>query len=798
MDQFETLNLHMQPKVERWSGTAAYQAVVHRPAIGSILVLKLDHIGDFILGFDALLALKQGFPEARMELLCAPWNVELARSLRLFDAVHGLSYFPARSDGGPAVLDDAAFHALRLPSFDLAVDLRIDADTRAVLRLVHASYKAGFDAGADNDVMTLSLPHRIPGSDSTNLAMHQSLLMLRLVRTVVDAFHLDDGVRSLLLERVARPAEIDLSARGGRSLVVCNTSSGRAVKNWPIERFRNTVRWLARELDVAVLLVGGPDQADEADDIINFCGCEHVMSAVGRTSIAQAVTLIAQADVYVANDSGLTHVAGRLGTPTVALFSGIDPTAMWATLGPNVILLRAPVACSPCHIMHLEECVGAHACVLNISEQSVRSAIRTHLFAAIPHPRARTSPRTASRIDSDDYRRWTNERSSQVPQRFSDNLPRYIAQGGELEIDALRRGFTASNENNRGDLNRFYGLTLILDQIIKEGLRGDVAELGVYKGNTATMLADLARRIGGTAYLLDTFEGFRAEDLEGVDANKRMEFSDTSLAQVMELVGSEATRFVQGYFPATASQIPGDATFCLVHIDCDLYAPFCSALEFFYDRLIPGGFLVMHDYSSLHWDGAERAVDEFFADKPESVVPMPDGSGTVIVRRSRKADRFDNWLVRSRTTGFANAWVLCNSAAVQDLLGSGWSRPEAWGVWGLGACHQLDLVLSHAPDRDLEFVAETLVPLVHGRTHMEVTISVASERLAIWRYDEANNHGIRVVRVPYRLVRAGAEGPALRLEFHPSSSAPPISLDPMNLDDRPLGLGLVRFRQREL
>ena len=42
-------------------------------------------------------------------------------------------------------------------------------------------------------------------------------------------------------------------------------------------------------------------------------------------------------------------------------------------------------------------------------------------------------------------------------------------------------------------------------------------ELGVYKGNTAFLLADLARAIGSTAYLLDTFGGFSPEDLRGID-----------------------------------------------------------------------------------------------------------------------------------------------------------------------------------------------------------------------------------------------------------------------------------------
>ena len=47
---------------------------------------------------------------------------------------------------------------------------------------------------------------------------------------------------------------------------------------------------------------------------------------------------------------------------------------------------------------------------------------------------------------------------------------------------------------------------MVCDLVEKEKLHGDLAELGVYKGNTAFMLADLARRDGRIAYLFDTFE----------------------------------------------------------------------------------------------------------------------------------------------------------------------------------------------------------------------------------------------------------------------------------------------------
>jgi ADP-heptose:LPS heptosyltransferase len=806
MDDAIEEDLRIASRIDRWSDNSSYRAAVTRPHIRSILVIKVDHIGDFILSLDAIIALHRAFPDAHFDLVCGPWNVELADSLGLFEHILPIEFFNARADGDHPTFHPDMVTSLRGRHYDLAIDLRIDPDTRVILRYVSATYKVGFDAASENSILTMFLPHYYPAGFDTNVGIHQTMLMLRLARSTADLFHMTNDVKSLLLERVSRQSTIDLSMARDRILVACNTTSGRAIKNWPIDRYRRLLRWLANDLDLVVLLLGGGDQLDETADIIQFCGSNNVISAVAKTSIGQAIDLISQASLFIGNDSGLTHVAARLGVPTVALFSGADRPMMWGALGEQVIILRSEVTCAPCHILKLSDCRGSHSCMLNITEAAVRSAVRTHLFTARTFGRTnRSLPLTVSDLPNVQdpgrdatFSEWTCSPQAQVPQRYSDNHPRYIAQGGQLRIEQLLKGFTANNRNNRGDLNRFYTLVLIFDQIIKEQLAGDVAELGVYKGNTACMLADLARQIGSTAYLLDTFEGFASSDMQGVDANERMEFADTSLEQVQALVGTASTRYVKGFFPDTANQIPDEARFCLVHIDCDLYAPFKHALAFFYERMIPGGFLVMHDYSSLRWDGAERAIDEFFADKPESILPVADGSGTVVVRKLKPANRSDNWFVHSKSAGFANAWVQANIPSVSDFLASGWSSPEAWGTWGIGASHVLSMTLLHVPPGDLELAVESLAVLLPGRERQTIDVIGGGETLTTWEYDPERNSGVRLVRIPREKIDFEDGLPVLRVEFRPASSASPHELDPANPDNRQLGLGLIRFRQRQL
>lgn len=225
------------------------------------------------------------------------------------------------------------------------------------------------------------------------------------------------------------------------------------------------------------------------------------------------------------------------------------------------------------------------------------------------------------------------------PQRYEHNYPKYVERGGLVKPGIDVHSFTSvtgkEEKNRRSDMGRYYFFCLVFDQIVKEGIPGNFAELGVDKGHVAGVLATFARRIGTNLYLLDTFEGFSPKDFHGVDADRKIEFSDTSLESVRASIGEDNVQYIKGYFPESAAQMPADLRFSLVHIDCDLYAPALSALKYFYPRMAPGGFIVIHDYNSLFWDGAENAVDEFFSDKPESVIPVPDASGSVVIRKSK-------------------------------------------------------------------------------------------------------------------------------------------------------------------
>ena len=384
---------------------------------------------------------------------------------------------------------------------------------------------------------------------------------------------------------------------------------------------------------------------------------------------------------------------------------------------------------------------------------------------------------------------------SDPPQRYTHFYEKYLRLGGRARPPEFLQRVLAADPGNRIDMSRFYFFCLAFDAITKEQLDGDIAELGVYKGGTAALLAAFARELKRTAYLLDTFEGFDKLDLSGIDAGVADAFEDTSLEAVRAVVGDDNVRFVKGRFPDSASDVPPDAKFCLVHLDCDLYAPMRDALAFFYPRLTPGGFMIVHDYSSLAWGGPERAVDEFLVDKSESVIPLPDSAGSIVFRKARSPAHDAHWIWRKGIALPQNQWIDAGANALAPFLQQGWSGPEDWGVWGVGEAHSMRLFAPAPVARDFQFVAHCSAVLAGDRSFQEVDVRLAGNPVATWRFEGDENLAERSILLPAAsAISLSSSVAAFDLEFRPRFTQSPMELDPANADDRPLGLALSRIK----
>ncbi len=119
-------------------------------SVNRVIVLKLDHRGDFLMAEEAFKVLRRAFETAKFTLVCGSWNVTDAKETGVFDEVVPFDFFPednsARLELLPREVLLAGFaRQFEGKSYDVAVDLRLYDDSRDVLRVLDARNHAGFD-----------------------------------------------------------------------------------------------------------------------------------------------------------------------------------------------------------------------------------------------------------------------------------------------------------------------------------------------------------------------------------------------------------------------------------------------------------------------------------------------------------------------------------------------------------------------------------------------------------------------------------------------------------------------------
>ncbi len=198
---------------------------------------------------------------------------------------------------------------------------------------------------------------------------------------------------------------------------------------------------------------------------------------------------------------------------------------------------------------------------------------------------------------------------------------------------------------------RVYALVRAVEYVVARGVPGAIVECGVWRGGSMMAAALTLLRLGVTdreLYLYDTFAGMpppsevdttrsgeRAADLLAQEAEDSHIWAIASLVDVRAAVlttryPEQRIHFVEGLveetLPATAPE-----EIALLRLDTDWYRSTKHELEQLYPRLAPGGVLILDDYG--HWQGARRAVDEYFAENRITLLlNRVDGTARICVK----------------------------------------------------------------------------------------------------------------------------------------------------------------------
>jgi len=324
-----------------------------------LLVISAGTYGDFLLSMPAVTALAERFPQATVEVMGRPEVIQLAVADARIARLHSI--------------DDPTLSKLFVPrgqlqheaaqwlaSFDLAVSWFADSDG------VFASNLTA--AGVSRLISASPYP---PEGTRTHVAEH---LMGTLGPLGIDG---SPRPYTLALTDKEKSEAVKWLHDNGIDrtplLVAVHPGSGGRAKCWPAERFAEAAQRIGKKWRAQFLVPCG--EADEwwLEDFERAAdGLDYVLAR--ELGIRQLAALLAACDVYLGNDSGVTHLAAAVDTPTVAVFGPTDPS-VWAPLGHHVHIAVSDVECAPCDRTTRNSCT-VRSCLASISVDRIIDEVR--------------------------------------------------------------------------------------------------------------------------------------------------------------------------------------------------------------------------------------------------------------------------------------------------------------------------------------------------------------------------------------------------------------------------------------
>lgn len=182
-----------------------------------------------------------------------------------------------------------------------------------------------------------------------------------------------------------------------------------------------------------------------------------------------------------------------------------------------------------------------------------------------------------------------------------EKITPYATYAPWREDEAFISIYEKVKNNTLVDIYRLYSLWISCRETAKCG-RGDIAEIGVWRGGSGALLAHGMKlsptKEPGKVYLCDTFQGVPKAGSEDT-CYSGGEHSDTNLETVEALLKNceaENTEIEIGIFPDDCYEKFEKKIFRLVHIDVDVYESAKGVFNFVWDKMLPGGMVIFDDY----------------------------------------------------------------------------------------------------------------------------------------------------------------------------------------------------------
>ncbi len=275
------------------------------------LVIRGGALGDFLLTLPVLHALREAAPDSQLQVLAYPGVAALAKASGLVDDVRSIEYGPLAGFFTRGTVLDPALRDY-FGSFDLVVSYLYDPDGILAGNLRAAGVRRLIEG-----------PHR-PG---------QNVHAIDQLAAPLAELGLPLAGRAVRLRIKPKIETKDL-------LLAIHPGSGSVAKNWPPERWLELAEHFLQEDNVHLAIAGGEADAGTLR-VLQRLKANPRVEFWQNLQLTELAERLAAARLYLGHDTGVSHLAATVGTPSLLLFGPTEP-GVWAPPHEHVRVLRAP------------------------------------------------------------------------------------------------------------------------------------------------------------------------------------------------------------------------------------------------------------------------------------------------------------------------------------------------------------------------------------------------------------------------------------------------------------------------
>ena len=328
----------------------------------SFLIVRLGSLGDVIHGIPVAAALRNEFPNGRIDWMVDPKYVELLDLVTVID--RRIAVDPrAIKHGEGRVRFRQTLRELREADYDAVIDLQGLLKSAMLARSVHGHRTIGFPRKHLREPLARLFYTDAPDPGDATHVIYKNLALLAPLKVV------DRRLRFPIDIRRTQTVEQVEARFGASGYVIVNPGAAWPNKQWPAERFGAVAAAVQRDFGWRSLVLWGPGEQEIAHAVV--AAADGAAELSPPTTITDLVGIARHARMIVSGDTGPVHIAGAVDTPIVALFGPTRPERN----GPWGLYDVAISRVDRCSCVYERRCKVKERCIDGISVAEVMSAV---------------------------------------------------------------------------------------------------------------------------------------------------------------------------------------------------------------------------------------------------------------------------------------------------------------------------------------------------------------------------------------------------------------------------------------